>query len=106
MRYLLAAEADKIQDFIFRSSRLRGVVGASQLLSRFCEKGVPLLLPLQGGKQGIEVRVNDGGSFRIIFEGDDGDAVKKRAKAFGADLAELYRRTVDGSLPRAAGSRG
>ena len=38
MGYLLAAEADKIQDLIFRSSRLREVVGASQLLTRFCRR--------------------------------------------------------------------
>jgi hypothetical protein len=35
-RWLLAAEADQIQDSIFRSSRLREVVGGSQLLTRFC----------------------------------------------------------------------
>ncbi len=34
MRYLLAAEADKIQDFIFRSSRLREVVEERQQLDR------------------------------------------------------------------------
>lgn len=34
-RYLLAAEADQIQDFIFRASHLREVVGGSQLMTRF-----------------------------------------------------------------------
>lgn len=94
MRYLLAAEADKIQDFIFRSSRLREVVGASQLLTRFCEEGAPALLkqPAFSGDPDRDIVVKDGGSFRVIFE----DAEK--ARQFGADLAELYRLTVDGSI--------
>lgn len=94
MRCLLAAEADKIQDFVFRSSRLRQVVGASQLLSRFCREGIEPLLQQHGG----EVIVNDGGSFRIVFEGEEETQVRQRATAFGADLAELYRLGVGGSL--------
>ncbi|NJL55491.1 hypothetical protein HC928_10085 [bacterium] len=31
-KYLLVAEVDKIQSFVFRSSRLREVAGASRLL--------------------------------------------------------------------------
>jgi hypothetical protein len=93
-RYLLAAEADKIQDFIFRSSRLREVVGASQLLSRFCQDGITPLLERHGGHP----LVNDGGGFRIRFEGDDDEEVKKQAKEFGADLAELYQLVLGGSL--------
>lgn len=88
MPYLLAAEADKIQDFIFRSSRLREVVGASQLLSRFCRSVEETLAPDYNGR----VVVNDGGSFRVIF--DTGE----QAVAFGADLAELYRLALGGSL--------
>jgi len=97
MRYLLAAEADKIQDFIFRSSHLREVVGASQLLSRFCRQGVVPLLKRHGGDVD-DVLVNDGGSFRIIFEHDDGAQAKERAKLFGAELAELYRLALGGTL--------
>lgn len=88
MPYLLAAEADKIQDFIFRSSRLREVVGASQLLTRFCRSIDDTLAKKHGG----QVVVNDGGSFRVIFD----DLAK--AHAFGADLAELYRLALGGSL--------
>ncbi|HRK69575.1 MAG TPA: hypothetical protein PKY73_18655, partial [Hyphomonas sp.] len=93
MRYLLAAEADKIQEFIFRSSRLREVVGASQLLSRFCNSsdGVLALADQYDG----DVVVNDGGSFRVIF---DGDNARENAIAFGADLSELYRLSLGGSL--------
>lgn len=93
MRYLLAAEADKIQDFIFRSSRLREVVGASQLLTLFCKEGAePLLRDKYGGDPAQDLVVNDGGSFRVIFADAD------KARQFGADLAELFRLTVDGSL--------
>ncbi len=88
MPYLLAAEADKIQDFIFRSSRLREVVGASQLLTRFCHSVEATLIKDYKG----EVVVNDGGSFRVIFE------QKHQAVAFGNDLAELYRLALGGSL--------
>lgn len=93
MRYLLAAEADKIQEFIFRSSRLREVVGASQLLSRFCrsEDGARALARQYGG----DMVVNDGGSFRVTF--DDPDA-KQHAIDFGADLSELYHLSLGGSL--------
>lgn len=87
-QYLLAAEADQIQDLIFRSSRLREVVGGSQLLTRFCQK-VPELL-LQNPAEQVIVR--DGGSFRVDFD-DRGEAV-----AFGDKLAEVYRLATGGSL--------
>lgn len=88
MPYLLAAEADKIQDLIFRSSRLREVVGASELLTRFCGSVKDTLAKDYKG----QVVVNDGGSFRVIFDTRD------QALAFGADLAELYRLALGGSL--------
>lgn len=88
MPYLVAAEADKIQDFIFRSSRLREVVGASQLLTRFCRSVEDTLAPQYKG----QIVVNDGGSFRVIFD------TELDAMAFGADLAELYRLALGGSL--------
>ena len=88
MPYLLAAEADKIQDIIFRSSRLRQVTGASWMLTSFTRKGIDPLLKKYHGK----VVVKDGGGFRIIFEKED------EAKAFADDLAEMYRKTLGGSL--------
>lgn len=91
-RYLLAAEADKIQDFIFRSSRLREVVGGSQLLLRFCEEVPRYLLPCFGGNPDNDIIINDGGSFRILFDDDD------QARDFGVHLAEVYRRATGGSL--------
>lgn len=94
MKYLLAAEADKIQEFIFRSSSLREVVGASQLLLELCQTGIQDLMHQHGGQE----VVNDGGSFRVLFEDADADAAYQKAERFGADLAELYRLLVDGTL--------
>lgn len=98
MRYLLAAEADKIQDFIFRSSRLREVVGASQLLTRFCKETPLLLLATGRYGQDCSICVNDGGSFRLIFADADQETAQGHARRFGIDLAELYRMSVGSSL--------
>jgi hypothetical protein len=88
-RYLLAAEADKIQDLLFRSARLREVVGGSQLLTRFCEETPRLLMP---NLPDDDLIINDGGSFRILFDSPE------QAEGFGADLAEVYRRATGSSL--------
>jgi CRISPR/Cas system-associated protein Cas10 (large subunit of type III CRISPR-Cas system) len=89
-RYLLAAEADKIQDFIFRAAKLREVVGGSSLLSQFCDEGVKELKKKHGNK--AEIIVSDGGAFRLVFDNEI------KAKEFGNDLAELYRRCAGGTL--------
>lgn len=86
-RYLLAAEADKIQDLIFRSARLREVVGGSQLLTRFCGE-VPRLL----GVLDKDILISDAGSFRILFD------TEQTARNFGERLAEVYRLATGGSL--------
>ena len=90
MRYLLAAEADRIQDLLFRSAQLREVVGGSQLLTRFCEE-VPPQLATELGLQ-MNVITSGGGSFYLEFE-DEGSA-----RHFGAALAEAYYRTTGGTL--------
>ncbi len=87
-RYLLAAEADKIQDLLFRSSRLREVVGGSQLLTRFCSE-VP---EQQLGMPKNDIIISDGGSFRVVFD------TKEDANTFGERLAEMYRLTTGGTL--------
>ena len=87
LRYLLAAEADRIQDLIFRSSRLREVVGGSQLLTRFCDD-VPKLLAVADE----QVITSAGGSFRIELESEES------ARRFGAALAEAYSRATGGTL--------
>lgn len=102
-QYLLAAEADKIQDFLFRSSKLREVVGGSQLLTRFCQEAAEKLMQKRNfPKENIVTA--DGGGFRILFDiPEDADSeakakVKEEAEAFAQDLAELYYMAVDGSL--------
>jgi hypothetical protein len=90
MRYLLAAEADHIQNYLFRSARLREVVGGSQLLSRFC-RGVPEALAESLGIR-TEVITSGGGSFYIEFE------TAEDARRFGAALAEIYYRATGSTL--------
>lgn len=86
-KYLLAAEADKIQDLLFRSAKLREVAGGSQLLTRFCREA-----PAQLGVPANDIVINDGGSFRILFD------TQEEALAFGEYLAEVYRRATGGTL--------
>lgn len=86
-RWLLAAEADQIQDCIFRSSRLREVVGGSQLLMRFCEE-----VPSKLGIPSQDIVVSGGGSFRLLFDSFE------YAVNTGAMLAEVYWQATDGVL--------
>jgi hypothetical protein len=86
-QFLLAAEADRIQDLIFRSSSLREVVGGSQLLSELGAK-----LPKALGLDEDDIITSGGGSFYLTFDR------KEDAKRFGARLAEAYRRATGGSL--------
>ncbi|MFW5988256.1 MAG: Cas10/Cmr2 second palm domain-containing protein [bacterium] len=91
--YLLVAEADKIQDLLFRSSKLREVVGGSQLLKEFCEKGVNELI--KKGDFDVEeedIIIQAGGTVEILFN------KKNKAKEFSEYLSELYRRTLGGSI--------
>ena len=95
-RWLLAAEADKIQDFVFRSSRLIEVAGGSSLLARFCATVPQRLLALHTGRpvsvDDADVIIAAGGGVRLAFD----DAVT--ASAVGRDLAEAYYRATNGSL--------
>ena len=107
-QWLLAAEADKIQDFVFRSSRLVQVVGGSGLLTRFCKEALsPILQYHCADSPTVEVEtiIADGGSFLLRFDDKDsgaaasGDGLGKRlAEAVGRDLAEAYYRVTDSSL--------
>lgn len=96
-KILFVAEADKIQDLLFRSSKLREVAGGSQMLSEFCEDAVSRLIKekseylfcwndIQGNdsdrfigflenefgidwiKTGKIEKINDGRTIRIYFE--------------------------------------
>ncbi len=94
MRYLLAAEADRIQDLLFRSSQLREVAGGSQMLKRFCDD-VPSLLGRALGVP-LEVITAGGGGFFLSF------ADPAHAQQFGPALAEAYSRATGGTLSYAA----
>lgn len=87
-RYLIAAEADKIQDFVFRASHLREVTGGSSLLSRFCREVPENCL----GCQQDDIVISDGGSFRLLF-----DAPTNPIEA-SSKLADLYYLTTGCSL--------
>lgn len=92
---LLAAEADKIQDLIFRASKLREVVGGSQLLSRFEDDDDPSsAFELLRAKIAptSEVVTAGGGSFRVLF------ATEAAAHEFGYKLAEVYRLATGGLM--------
>ena len=87
-KHLFVAEADKIQDLLFRSSKLREVAGGSQMLTEFCKETVCPLIQRFGGEKVISA----GGSFRIRFD------TKERAEEFGDYLSELYRRDLGGTI--------
>lgn len=93
-QYLLAAEADQIQNLLFRSSHLRQVVGGSQLLTGICRRDIYALLEitLQERYKPDNVIVSDGGSFRIIFENRE-DAV-----ALGRLLANYYKQVTGSTI--------
>jgi len=107
-RYLLAADADKIQDFIFRSAHLQEVIGGSHLLSRFCDVGLEKLNGHYSKKYAgkwkenndWQVIVNDGGRFLLSFKD------KEKAEEFGRDLMEFYHRAVQASLTTVVGEAG
>jgi len=88
VKYLLAAEADKIQDLLFRSSHLREVAGGSQMLTEFCKTTARNLAQEHSGRWII----SEGGGFRVLF---DDSAL---ALTFGDALAEAYRRNLGGTL--------
>lgn len=87
-KYLFVAEADKIQDIVFRSSKLREVTGGSQMLEEFCEDTSRQLAEKFCGN----VLISSGGSFRILFDS------KEKAEGFGEYLSELYRRKFDSTI--------
>jgi hypothetical protein len=91
-RVLLAAEADRIQVLIFRSSRLREVTGASFGLETFWEMAADRAQTEYGA---VSVPVRAGGSLRVLF---DGDGAAGRAVSFERDLRDLYALWTGGHL--------
>lgn len=90
-KYLVAADADQIQDLLFRATHLRELEGGSRLLTRFCLDAPRLLAP-DLSKHPNDLVVHDGGNFRVLF--DD----KETARTFARELAALYQASLDGSL--------
>lgn len=90
-RVLLAAEADRIQDLVFRSSRLREVTGGSHTLERFWRTAAEKAA--EHGAHSVPVRA--GGSLRVLFTGPD---AARRARAFERDLRDLYALWTGGHL--------
>jgi hypothetical protein len=82
-KFLIVAEVDKIQSFIFRSSRLREVVGASRLLEDLCEE-----IKQKYGNQALS---SAGGSFRIVVNESEIDIVI-------SDLRQKFEQNIGGSI--------
>jgi hypothetical protein len=89
MKFLLAAEADQIQDYILRSSKLQELMGASDLLSSFCHEAPEIL---KNRYPDMQILVNDAGTFRLTF------LDKAQAEEAGRDLAELYLQVMGSSI--------
>ena len=88
--YLFAANVNKIQRYIFSSSRLADVVGASYNLEQFSKVAAVELLKevLKDGYKDENVIIADGGSFRIIFDDE------QKALEYGKLLCALCRSMV------------
>lgn len=89
--FLLAAEADKIQELLFRSSKLREVGGGSQMLENFCGDGLSYLIS-KSDNGPIKTLIASAGSFRLLFD----DAGK--AALFAEEMQEFYRRSFNNHL--------
>lgn len=89
---LFAADADKIQDLVFRSAHQRQIVGGSRMLAEF---GKRVSQMIKGAPFGGRAVIDRGGSFRIIFpEGADRDAFAERLKLFYHLLFDAHITTV------------
>lgn len=86
-KYLLAAEADRIQDLLFRSSRLREVVGGSALVDQFCSNvRTGLGLPEE------QMLVCDGGAFRLLLDSEE------QCRVIASKIANDYFAETGGTL--------
>lgn len=89
-QWLFRAEADQIQETLFRGSRLRQVIGGSRLIAEFGKHAEALAAEFGAGED--DLLITAGGSFSIVFP------TKKDAESFGEELATRYRRVLDASL--------
>lgn len=82
-KFLIVAEVDKIQSFVFRSSRLREVAGASRLLEDLCVE--------IKRKYADRALSSAGGSFRIVVDESKIDMVI-------SDLRQKFEQNIGGSI--------
>jgi len=90
--FLFAADADKIQDLVFRSARQRQIVGGSRILAEFGKRISQMAEeePFRG-----RAFIHRGGSFRIVFpETADIDAFAEKLKLFYHLLFDAHITTV------------
>ncbi len=90
MKYLLAAEVDKIQELIFQAIRQKEITGGSQLLTEWCRRMAEEMQ--RDGVPPEDIIVADGGAFRVIFSD------KEKCRLWGELLAEYYWRETGGTL--------
>lgn len=88
---LVAADADRVQDLIFRSSRLREVTGASFALEEFWSNAADLVVNRWHGRTPVAA----GGSIRAVF--DHANALND-AHEFRRALEDLYAIQTGGTL--------
>jgi len=86
-KYLFVAEADKIQEMLFRFARQRQVLGGSRLLVKLGDD-VENLARGYGGK----ALISRGGNFRLVFD------TKDNIDAFGEKLSLFYRLLLDSEI--------
>lgn len=90
-KYIVAGEMNKIQDLIFKSSKLREVAGGSQLLEAFCEEVVPKIVERLGGHKS-DIIISKAGSFCVVFDSFD------IAQKFGIYLRMAYKKVLGGKI--------
>ena len=88
---LVAADADRVQDLIFRSSRLREVTGASFALEEFWREAAGLAEEHWHGRPYVAA----GGSIRVVF---GHERAVEDAREFRRALEDLYAIQTGGTL--------
>lgn len=91
-RVLLAADADRVQELVFRCTRLREAVGGSHALEAFWRGAADHARHAHGA---AAVPVAAGGALRVLFDGPDAPV---RADRFGRDVQDLYAMRMGGRL--------
>lgn len=87
---LFGAEADRIQETLFRAERLRQVIGGSRLIAEFGEVAAEIAREYGA----TEVPVKAGGNLIAVFPAEK----EESAARFGELLADSYRELLEASL--------